>query len=120
MSEELLIFLLIPIYIAVIGFYIMASWKIYEKAGRPGWNCIVPIYNYYVLLEIVGRPPLWVILLFIPIVNIVIYIIVTIDLAKVFGKGGGFAAGLIFLPMIFYPILGFGDAEYANSNSVIF
>lgn len=119
MSEELLIFLLIPIYIAVITFYIMASWKIYEKAGRPGWNCIVPVYNFYVLLKIVGRPPLWIFLLIIPIVNIVIYIITMIDLAKVFGKGGSFAAGLIFLPMIFYPILGFGDAEYVVQNPVI-
>ncbi|MBZ0200151.1 MAG: DUF5684 domain-containing protein, partial [Ignavibacteriaceae bacterium] len=74
MNEELLVFVLVPIYIAVVVFYVMAMWKVYEKAGRPGWNCIIPIYNYYVLLQIVERPPLWIILLLIPFVNIVIYI----------------------------------------------
>lgn len=116
MSEELLIFLLVPVYLAVVAFYVIALWKIYKKANKPGWNCLIPFYNFYVLLEIVGKPGLWLMLMFIPLVNIVIAIIITIKLAKVFGKNGWFAAGLIFLPLIFYPLLGFGNAEYSNPN----
>lgn len=114
MNENVLLLLLIPVYFGVIVFYVMALWKIYEKAGRPGWNSIVPFYNLYVLMEIAGKPGLWIILMLIPLVNIVVGIIITVELAKAFGKGGGFAAGLIFLPFIFYPILGFGPAVYSR------
>ena len=71
--------------------------EVYEKGDQPGWACLIPFYNIYVLMKIVGRPGWWLILFFIPIVNIIIWIIVTIDLAKSFGKGTGFAVGLIFL-----------------------
>ena len=64
------------------------------------------------MLQIVGKPIWWVVFLFIPFVNLIIMIILSIELAKCFGKGGGFAAGLILLPIIFYPILAFGSAEY--------
>lgn len=93
-------------------FYIACGWKIFVKAGREGWKSIIPIYNTYVLLEIVGRPGWWLILFFIPFVNFVIAIIVIIDLAKSFGKGVGFGIGLILLGFIFVPILAFGDATY--------
>jgi hypothetical protein len=91
---------------------IVCLWKVYVKAGKPGWAAIVPIYNIIVLLEIVGRPLWWVILMLIPCVNIVVVIMVQIDLAKKFGKDVGFGIGLILLPIIFLPILAFGDAEY--------
>lgn len=98
----------------VIAIVMIASlWKIYTKAGKPGWACLVPIYNLVILLEIVKKPVWWIILMLIPIVNIIIMIIVAVELAKAFGKPGGFAAGLILLPYIFYPILAFGNAEYA-------
>ncbi|MDD3818840.1 MAG: DUF5684 domain-containing protein [Actinomycetota bacterium] len=92
--------------------YIVSLWKIFAKAGKPGWASIVPIYNVIVMLEITGKPIWWIILLFIPVVNLVISIIVIVELANKFGKSGGFAVGLIFLPVIFYPILAFSDAEY--------
>lgn len=98
-------------------FVIAAMWKIFTKAGEPGWAAIVPIYNGIVLLKIAGKPLWWIILLFIPFVNIVIGIPVAIGLVRNFGKGGGFAVGLIFLPFIFYPILGFGDATYVGPKS---
>ena len=91
---------------------IAACWKIFTKAGQPGWAAIIPIYNWYVLCKIVGRPGWWVILLLIPLVNFIIGIILCIDLAKSFGKGIGFGIGLILLPIIFCPILGFGSAQY--------
>jgi len=100
------------IYLVVVVVLIAALWKIFTKAGKPGWAVIVPIYNTIVLLEIVGRPVWWIVLLLIPFVNIVFGIILAIDLAKSFGKSGGFAAGLILLSPIFYPILGFGDSTY--------
>jgi hypothetical protein len=86
--------------------------KLYAKAGQPGWAAIVPIYNTYVMLKIVGRPGWWLALMLIPIVNIVLLIIMMIDLAKAFGKGGGFAASLILLPLVGMPILAFGSAVY--------
>src|SRR6266581_4216952 len=91
---------------------IVAMWKVFAKAGQPGWASIIPIYNLYVWCKIVGRPGWWIILMLIPFVNIIISIILLIDLAKSFGKGVGFGIGLILLAVIFFPILGFGSAQY--------
>ena len=95
--------------------WIVALWKIFSKAGQPGWAAIVPIYNYIVWCKIVGRPAWWVLLLLIcfPI----FYIILSIDLAKSFGKGVGFGIGLILLPFIFALILGFGSAQYQGPSA---
>lgn len=96
-----------------IGILMIASmWKIYAKAGKPGWAAIVPIYNIIVLLEIIGRPIWWIILYFIPLVNFVIMILVFLDLAKKFGKSAGYGILMIILPFIFIPALGFGSAKY--------
>jgi hypothetical protein len=103
---------LISLIIAVL--VIAGWWKVFAKAGQPGWAAIVPIYNIIVLLRVVGRPLWWIVLLLIPFVNFVILIIVSIDLAKSFGKGTGFGLGLAFLSPIFFPILGFGDAQYVG------
>jgi hypothetical protein len=102
------------IYVAVIVFEIAALWHVFVKGGRPGWAAIIPFYNYYVLLKVVGRPGWWLILYFIPIVNIVVWLIVAIDLAKSFGKGTGYGVGVFFLAFIFVPILGFGSARYVG------
>src|SRR5437588_11973546 len=91
---------------------IVALWKIFIKAGQPGWACLIPIYNIYILCKIVGRPGWWVILMLIPFVNFIIGIILCIDLAKSFGHGVGFGLGLAFLGIIFFPILGFGSSQY--------
>jgi ABC-type sulfate transport system permease subunit len=95
-------------------FFIAVMWRIFTKAGRPGWASIVPIYNVIVMLQIVNRPTWWIVLMLIPGVNVVIGIMVISDLAKSYGKGAGFAVGMIFLSFIFYPILAFGGAEYAR------
>ena len=102
------------VYLAIAVLMIAANWKVYAKAGKPGWACLVPIYNIIVLLEIVGKPTWWFILLLIPFVNFIVLILVFVELAKVFGKGTGFALGLIFLGIIFFPILGFGSAQYVG------
>lgn len=95
---------------------IISLWKIFVKAGKPGWAAIVPIYNYIVWCEIVGRPVWWVILLLIPCVNIVFSIILCIDLAKSFGKDAGYGIGLALLSIIFFPMLGFGKAQYIGPS----
>ncbi|MFI5401637.1 MAG: DUF5684 domain-containing protein [Planctomycetota bacterium] len=99
-------------YLAIIIFVVAGIWKVFTKAGHPGWAAIVPIYNIYVLCKIAGKPGWWVLLYLIPVVSLVVAIIVMIDLAKAFGKGTGFAIGLVFLGFIFFPILGFGSAQY--------
>jgi uncharacterized membrane protein YoaK (UPF0700 family) len=91
---------------------IAGMWKTFAKAGKPGWAAIIPIYNIIVLFQIIGRPLWWILLLFIPIVNIIVLIVASIDMAKSFGKGTGFGIGLALLGFIFYPMLGFGDAQY--------
>lgn len=96
---------------------IAAQWKIYKKAGQPGWACIIPIFNFYILLKIVGKPSWWLILLFVPIANFVIAIWTTNLLAKRFGKDELYTVGLLLLPIVFYPILGFGSATYTPPSS---
>ena len=103
---------LILIILAVVVFIIAAMWKIFEKAGQPGWAAIVPIYNCYVLLKIVGKPGWWLLLFLIPIVNYVFIILTYNMLSKSFGKEEGFTVGLVLLGIVFFPILGFGDAKY--------
>ncbi len=109
------VFMLVWLVVAVL---IVASlWKVFTKAGKPGWACLIPIYNVIVLLEIAGKPLWWIVLFLIPLVNLIVCILIYISLAQNFGKGTGFALGLVFLPFIFYPILGFGDAQYAGKTA---
>jgi len=108
--------IIIVIYLAIIVLMIASMWTIYTKAGKPGWAAIVPIYNLVVLLEIVGKPWWWLLLMLIPIVNIVILIMVYHKLSLSFGKGAGFTVGLILLGIIFLPILAFGDAKYVGHS----
>jgi hypothetical protein len=100
------------IWCVVVVFYIATFWKVFEKAGKPGWASIIPIYNSIVLLQIAGRPVWWFLLFLIPLVNIVIAIIVYIDVSKAFGHGVGFGWGLALLGFIFFPILAWGDSQY--------
>jgi hypothetical protein len=96
---------------------IVAMWKVFTKAGQPGWASIIPIYNLYIWCKIVGRPWWWILLMLIPFVNFIICIILCIDLAKSFGKGVGFGIGLALLGIIFFPILGFGSAQYQGPSA---
>lgn len=106
-------FVLMLVWLAVLIFMIIAGWKLFTKAGRPGWAAIVPIYNGYVLLKIASRPGWWIILYLIPVVSFIMWILTAVTLARNFGRGGGTIVGLIFLPVIFIPILAFGSAQYA-------
>jgi len=106
------VFMIIALIIGL--FMIICSWKIFVKAGKPGWASIVPIYSAIVLLEIVGKPVWWIILFIIPFVNIVIIIMVIHRLSRSFGKDIGMTLLLLLIPIIGYPMLAFGDAKYVG------
>ena len=117
----------IPLLIVLI-INIIAMWKIFEKAGEAGWKSIIPIYNMVIMMKMVGINPLWILIIFVPVLGEILFFLITIvmmiRLAKGFGKGEGFAVGLILLSFIFELILGFGkdtwDAGRINFESFSF
>jgi hypothetical protein len=95
---------------------LIAYWKTFQKAGHPGWAAIIPIYNAYILLKMAGRPGWWLILYIIPVVNLITHLVVSIDVAKRFGKSTAFGVfGLWIFSFIGYLMLGFGDAKYKKA-----
>lgn len=104
------------VYLAILLLTLVGLWKTFTKAGLPGWGVIVPFYNLYLFVKLAGRPGWWLILLFIPLLNVVIDIVLSIDIARKFGGGAGFGIGLFFLPFIFFPVLAFGDARYEQTG----
>ena len=112
----MLMFILLFALIAYV-FFSFCMYKVFKKAGRQdAWAAFVPIYNTYVMYEVAGRPGWWAFLGFIPIVGgvaaLVTVIMGTIDLAKSYGKSGGFAALMIIVPVVGWPMLAFGDSTY--------
>jgi len=104
--------------LAVTVLLIIDLWIIFKKAGVPGWGAIIPIYNIYVLIKIVGRSGWWLLLLLIPIVNVVVWIVLAFDLAKAFGRSGVFAFFLLWLlPPIGMSIIAFGESRYQPDES---
>ena len=105
-------FFFIIIYLAFLVLEFAGMWMVFTKAGKHGWAAIIPFYNTWTLCESAKRPGWWMFLFLIPFLNIVIWFIVAIDLAKAFGKGTGYGVALAFLSFIFIPMLGFGSAQY--------
>jgi hypothetical protein len=103
-------YLIFVLAIAVV--MLISMWKIFSKAGQPGWAILVPIYNMVTLLKVVRKPVWWILLMLIPFVNFIIIILVYLELAKVFGKDTGYGLGIVFLPIIFLPMLAFSNSEY--------
>jgi hypothetical protein len=91
---------------------IAGMWKTFEKAGKPGWGAIIPFYNAYLVIKVAGRPGWWLILMFIPVVNFIIWIIVCLGVAENFGHGVGYGLLLFFFAPIMYLVLGFGGDQY--------
>jgi hypothetical protein len=110
--EPWVIAALVAVQLGLMLLLFAAWWRIFQKAGEPGWAAIVPIYNGLVALKIAGKPMWWILLLLIPFVGFIFALIVVFAIAKRFGKGAGFALGMIVLPPIFYPLLAWGDAQY--------
>jgi hypothetical protein len=107
-----LISTVISLAIAVV--MIVAIWKVFAKAGRPGWAALIPIYNTITLLNITGKSGWWFLGMLVPFLNIYVYIRLVFNLASVFGRGIGFGFGLLFLFPIFLMILAFGNAQYVG------
>jgi len=105
---------LLAAYFAVLVLLVASNWVVFTKAGEAGWKSIVPIYGLCVLARIVGRPWWWGLLLFVPVVNIVVGVVMSLDLARSFSKGAGFGWGIVLLGPVFYPLLAFGDNRYAG------
>lgn len=106
------------VYLALIVLLIASMWKVFSKAGKPGWAAIIPFYNIIVELQIVGRPLWWTVLYFIPVVGFVVSLVVLADLAKSFGKSGGWGVGMLgFLGIIGFPMLAFGSSIYQGTSA---
>ncbi|WP_442589871.1 DUF5684 domain-containing protein [Pedobacter sp. AW31-3R] len=96
---------------------VVGLWKMFEKAGKPGWAAIIPVYNLIVLLEITGKPMIWIIWLIIPCTSPIFAIwLVNLNM-KSFGKSVAYTIGAIFLPFIIYPIIGLGDSVYLGPSA---
>lgn len=107
---------ILAFWLAFIVAMIASGWKIFTKAKLPGWGILVPIYNVYLQFKLAGHPN-WAWWLLLPPVAAILLIVANFKIAKKFGKGTGFALGLWFLPIIFYPILAWGDAQYQEDVS---
>lgn len=105
---------IVLVALALTVFAIASWWRVFSKAGQPGWAAIIPIYNTIVMLRVAGKPWWWLVLMLIPVVNIILLIIVYLDIARSFGKGAGFGVLMIFFPYICIPVLAFGSARYVG------
>jgi hypothetical protein len=112
MTDVLIGLIPLIILLAIMLIPIAGLWKVFQKAGEPGWAAIIPLYNTWIIVKITDNEVLWFILTLLPLVNFIAWIKLSLDLADSFGKGTGFAVGIIILPFIFIPLLGFGDARY--------
>jgi fucose 4-O-acetylase-like acetyltransferase len=111
--------ILIIIYIALFAIYLVSMWKLFTKMGQPGWVGIIPILNWYGIYKLAGREWWWVILLFIPCINIIALWFLASDTAKLFGKELGWTILLFLLPGIGHIILAFGDSQYVGPNEQV-
>jgi hypothetical protein len=102
--------------LAVSVAFIATLWKLFQKAGRPGWFSLIPLYNLIVLCEIAGKPVWWAAMLICPVVNILFLVLLSFALAKRFGQGAGFGMGLFLMGPVFYPLLAFGGSNYEGET----
>ena len=104
--------------VAILTLTVIAAWRVFVKAGQPGWGVLIPFYNLYLICKIARRPGWWIVVLSIPIVNLLFVLFLALDVAKAFSKSVGFGIGMFFLGVVFVPILGFGSAQY-NGDRLI-
>ena len=100
---------LLPVLIA-------SMWRIFTKAGEPGWHAIVPFLNTYTMIKVAGKPGWWFLLYLVPCVNYVVAFVVFFNVAKQFGRSAAFGVGTALLSPIFLPILAFGSSEHVATE----
>lgn len=96
---------------------VISMWRLFEKAGKPGWASIVPIYSSIVMIEIVGKPMIWILWLLIPCTAPIFTIWLLNLFLKSFGKSEGYTVGVILFPFIFLPMLAFGNNPYLGPTA---
>jgi hypothetical protein len=106
------------VIVAVYVISIIGMWRAFEKAGKPGWAALIPIYNLVIMIEIVGKPMIWLLWCLLPCVNWIFGIWLTNLISKSYGKNEGFTIGLLLFPWIFWPILGFSSAKYLGPSAI--
>ncbi|HEY9062555.1 MAG TPA: DUF5684 domain-containing protein [Pseudobacteroides sp.] len=113
-AGSMLLFSVIGLIVGIL--VIVSEWRLFEKAGEPGWACIVPIYNAIVMLKIGGNPWYWVLLMFIPVINIIIGIMALQGFLKAYGRGDiGSVLLALFFPVIYFPYLAFSkNVQYVG------
>jgi Family of unknown function (DUF5684) len=107
LSSEQIVFICLIAFIQIIP-----QWVVFSKAGQPGWACLIPFYNIYIMTKITGKPAIWTLWCIIPVVNIIFLVWLMNMMSKSFGHGEGFTAGLVLLGIVFWPILAFGKSKY--------
>jgi hypothetical protein len=108
------------VMLALTALFFVGFWKVFTKAGQPGWAALIPFYNAYILTKIAGRPGWWVLMLMIPFVNIAFGILLAVDIAKAFGQGAAFGVVLLFLLSgVGYLVLGFGNYRYVGAPELM-
>ena len=110
-----IVYMLVVLAISIV--VLIGLWKVFDKAGKPGWGAIVPFYNLYCLFDMSFGTGWLFLLMFVPCVGQIMMIIMWVKLAAAFDKGVGFGIGILFLPFIFLPMLGFGDAQYVGPSN---
>lgn len=116
MADNAAATVLLLVYLAIIVATIAGMWTTFKKADRPGWAALIPIFNTYVMLKIGDNPGWFLLLMLVPLINLYAFGKMYVDLARAFGKGIGWGLGLWFLPFVFFPLLGFGDATHRDSG----
>lgn len=114
-SGNVLTIISVLISLAATAVVVVGMWKLFVKAGKPGWGALIPLYNTYCMFDMAFGNGWLFLLTFVPCVNAVFLIIGCFKMAKAFGKGTGFGFGLMFLAPIFFLILAFGDAQYVGA-----
>lgn len=109
----------VVVWLGIVVVLFAAYWRIFAKAGRPGWASLIPIYNAVTLLHITGRSGWWVLGLCVPLLNLFVLIRLVFELAGAFGRGVGFGFGLLLLSPIFVPVLGFGGSRYVGRGAAL-
>lgn len=101
----------------VVGAMAAGMWMTFRKAGQPGWWAVLPVFNAIGIIRAAGEPARFIWFLLIPLVNVALYFMLLLRIARYFGKSGWFGFGLFLLPFVFFPLIGFGDSEYTPDSS---